>query len=107
MKWPTVPLGRLCDIVIGATPSRSEPAYWGGRNVWVTVGELNGEPIYDSREHITDLGIASSASKLIQTGTLLFSFKLSIGKIGRAGCDLYTNEAIAALPVRAHIPQSC
>lgn len=35
--------------------------------------------------------------RLIPKGTLLFSFKLTIGKMAFAGTDLYTNEAIAAL----------
>jgi type I restriction enzyme S subunit len=30
-------------------------------------------------------------------GSLLFSFKLSIGKISFAGCDLFTNEAIISI----------
>ncbi|MBE9220469.1 restriction endonuclease subunit S [Dolichospermum flos-aquae] len=103
MKWQQFNLESLCHIVIGATPSRRNPAYWGGKNVWVTISELNGSTIYDSREYITDLGVAESPSKLIPSGTLLFSFKLSIGKMAIAGCDLYTNEAIAALPIRSGI----
>jgi type I restriction enzyme S subunit len=31
---------------------------------------------------------------------LLFSFKLTIGRMAFAGCDLYTNEAIAAFPIK-------
>ncbi len=97
MNYPKVQLGKLCNIIIGATPSRSHPEYWGGNNVWITIRELNGGTIYDSKEHITDLGVEKSPSKLIPAGTLLFSFKLSIGKMALAGCDLYTNEAIAGL----------
>ncbi len=100
MEWPVARLGHLCDIVIGATPARNRPEYWGGHHVWVTVGELNGGVVTDSREHITDEGVANSSSKLIPAGTLLFSFKLSIGKMAFAGVDLYTNEAIAALQIR-------
>jgi type I restriction enzyme S subunit len=103
MKWQQFNLESLCHIVIGATPSRRNSAYWGGKNVWVTISELNGSTIYDSREYITDLGVAESPSKLIPSGTLLFSFKLSIGKMAITGCDLYTNEAIAALPIRSGI----
>ena len=29
--WPTVPLGELCDVVMGRTPSRSEPSILGRR----------------------------------------------------------------------------
>jgi type I restriction enzyme S subunit len=38
-----------------------------------------------------------SNAKLLPEGTVLLSFKLSIGRVGFAGCSLYTNEAIAGL----------
>ena len=34
------------------------------------------------------------------SGTVLMSFKLSIGKVAIAGVDLYTNEAIAGLIIK-------
>jgi len=33
---------------------------------------------------------------IIQKGTLLMSFKLSLGRLCFAGCDLFTNEAICS-----------
>jgi type I restriction enzyme S subunit len=49
-----------------------------------------------TREMITDLAIRNSNVKLIPVGTVLMSFKLTIGKLGIADRDLYTNEAICA-----------
>lgn len=98
--WRNCSISELCDVTIGATPSRRNPEYWNGEHPWVTVSELNGGIVTATRERITDLGVANSSSKLIKAGTLLFSFKLSIGKMGFAGVDLYTNEAIAAFTIR-------
>jgi len=42
------------------------------------------------------MGAANSNCKLVKKGSLLFSFKLTVGRVSFAGVDLYTNEAIAA-----------
>ena len=42
----------------------------------------------------------AAISKIVRTGTLLASFKLTLGRLAFAGRDLYTNEAIAALTIR-------
>jgi type I restriction-modification system DNA methylase subunit len=91
-------LSEICKINIGGTPRRDNPDYWNnGNNIWVSIRELNDNIITDSTEKITDLGVKESNVKLIPKDTILFSFKLSIGKIAISGCDLYTNEAIAGL----------
>lgn len=99
-KWPIVRLADVCTVVIGRTPRRDTPDYWHGNRIWVTVSELNGQVIEDSKEHITDRAVTEVMGDPIVPGTLLFSFKLSIGKMGIAGVPLFTNEAIAALPIR-------
>jgi type I restriction enzyme S subunit len=100
IRWPTKTLGELCEVRIGRTPRRNEPRFWGGNAVWVTVGELNGGEITSSKENISEAAVRECMPEPIPAGTLLFSFKLSIGKMAVAGCPLYTNEAIAALPIR-------
>ena len=95
-----VPLQQICDIQIGKTPSRSVPEYWGGELPWVTISDFAaGRTVTTTKEGITQVGAEKSGSKLIPDGTLLLSFKLSLGKRTFAGCDLFTNEAIAALQV--------
>ena len=53
--------------------------------------------IDDSSQYITDKAIKEN--KLLPAGTLLFSFKLTIGKVAITKNPLYTNEAIAGLVV--------
>jgi type I restriction-modification system DNA methylase subunit len=94
-------LSEICKINIGGTPRRDNPDYWNnGNNIWVSIRELNDNIITDSTEKITDIGVKESNVKLIPKDTILFSFKLSIGKIAISGCDLYTNEAIAGLIIQ-------
>lgn len=86
-------------IIMGFTPNRNEDAFWfGGKHTWVKVGDINDDMfIEDSDEQITDLAI--KPEKLLPKDTLLFSFKLSIGKVAITTKPLYTNEAIAGLIV--------
>ena len=101
--WQEVALGGICQIEIGGTPSRSEDAYWwksnedGERLPWVSISDLQERVITNTKEGITRLGLERSNAKRVPQGTLLMSFKLTIGKLALAGRDLYTNEAIASL----------
>lgn len=100
-KYDLVQLGGdlgACEILIGGTPARKNyEFYHNGNNLWVSIAEMNGQVINDTKEKITDEAIKRSNVKLVPAGTTLLSFKLSIGKTAIAGVDLYTNEAIAAL----------
>jgi len=90
-------LQQLIKINIGSTPSTKKNNYWtNGENVWISVRELNNNlvPITDSKKKLTNEAIKECKPTLVKKGTILMSFKLSIGKLGMAGCDLYTNEAI-------------
>jgi type I restriction enzyme S subunit len=99
--WKTGELGELCSIEIGGTPSRSNPNFWDTSketsNRWVSIRDLNRTVIVDTAEHISDSGVKHSNVKLQHPGTVLLSFKLSIGRVAFAGVPLYTNEAIAGL----------
>lgn len=100
-QWDMIEIGEICNVKIGGTPSRNEKQYYyNGTYPWVSISEMNGNVINDTKERINDLGVKNSNVKLIKAGTTLLSFKLSIGKTAIAGTDLYTNEAIAALEIK-------
>ena len=99
--WKQGRLGELCSIEIGGTPSRGVAAYWDPAhdtsNVWVSIRDMRQRSITGSAEQISDLGVKKSSAKLQQPGTVLLSFKLSIGRVAIAAVPLLTNEAIAGL----------
>lgn len=98
MSIPTKKISELfSDVKIGGTPSRGNPTYFGGQNLWVSIRDMEGQPlIVRTAETITDDGARNSNCKLVKKGSLLFSFKLTVGRVAFVGSDLYTNEAIAA-----------
>lgn len=97
----TVPLGDLCHISIGRTPSRANSDYWGGPHAWATISDMTGTALSTTKESVTDLAVQEARLQPVAPGTLLFSFKLTIGKMAIASTELYTNEAIAALVPRS------
>ena len=101
--WKYKKLGEICHIGIGRTPSRSDMSLWDNskqtHNYWVSIADMGATDngyITDTKEYISDKAAANIQT--IPKGTLLLSFKLTLGKTAIAGTDLYTNEAIANLP---------
>lgn len=97
--WREAKLGDHCRIEIGGTPSRDKPQFWSNEDVghpWVSIADLKTPSVALTKEFISDLGVANSNVKLVPRGTVMMSFKLTIGRTAIAGRDLYTNEAIAA-----------
>lgn len=97
--WESHRIKDFLTFKIGGTPSTSIESYFEGDNVWVSIADLSsnkGEFISDSSTKISDDGVKFSNVKKISKGSLLYSFKLSVGLTAFAGCDLYTNEAIAS-----------
>lgn len=100
--WALVALGELCRIELGRTPARASESNWDDAketgNVWLSIADM---PITlhaeasDSKEYVSEL--AATSMKLVPKGTLLVSFKLTLGRLCYAGRELFTNEAIAAI----------
>jgi type I restriction enzyme, S subunit len=93
-KWEVKRLGEICEIAMGRTPPRLNQAFWGHGYKWLSIADLQSKVVSDSKEEITEL--AASTMTIIPKGTLLMSFKLSLGRLCFAGCDLFTNEAICS-----------
>lgn len=97
--WEWVKLGTLASYKYGKTPPSKNPIYWmneDGGFPWISISDL---PI---RGYVAETAKAVSAEAVssvfkyepIPAGSLLMSFKLSIGKTAITKIDAYHNEAI-------------
>jgi type I restriction enzyme S subunit len=83
-------------LALGHTPRRAETAYWDGGTVpWASIADLNNSLVNTTRERITERAFQDVFhGRIVPAGTLLLSFKLTIGKVGILGFDATHNEAI-------------
>lgn len=92
----------LVDLVstarAGGTPSRKQPANYGGDTPWVKSGEVAGRVVTQTEETITEAALASSAAWLVPAGaTLVAMYGATAGQVGRLGVEAATNQAVLAL----------
>lgn len=100
MNWPLVPLEKVARVSGGSTPKRNKDAYWNGNVPWVTPSDLPAPgasivDVVDTVNRITQAGLNSCSAELLSPGTVLFSARATIGKIGIAKVPLATNQGFA------------
>ena len=95
-----VKLGEVCEIRIGKTPNRSQTLYWGGDYPWLSISDMKGKILCTTKEKITQEAVQKEKMQIVSKGTVVMSFKLSIGKVGILDENMYTNEAIANFVVK-------
>lgn len=101
----SVRLGEIAEIVSGGTPSRNQPAYWGGRIPWVKTTQIQNGIIQQSDvdEWITEEGLKNSSAKMIPEGTILMAMYgqgKTRGQVAILGLSATINQACAAIQLK-------
>lgn len=94
-KWKEYgPFSKYTEIILGTTPKSSEPSFWDGNVLWITPAEMNDEVVLyeDTIRHITLEGAKSAHLSILPKGTVLFSTRAPIGKVGIVGKEMYCNQ---------------
>ncbi|MDR1568639.1 MAG: restriction endonuclease subunit S [Streptococcaceae bacterium] len=92
---------RFKDVVnyyLGKTPPRSATEYWGNDISWVSIADMidNGV-ITVTKEKLSSVAAPLFKNKISLRGTLLMSFKLTVGRVSILGIDAAHNEAIISI----------
>jgi len=97
-SWEWTRLGILGDWGAGATPSRKNPAYYGGKMPWLKSGELrDNEHLSDSEETVTKEALESCSLRICQPGDVLIAmYGATIGMLAIVENIVTTNQAVCA-----------
>ncbi len=109
-NWKVEAFAEIADYATGRTPARNEAAYWNESAAifpWVSISDMEEYgTVIDTSERVT---VAASEKvfrgRIVPAGTLLMSFKLTIGRIATLGVPAFHNEAIISIYPRAGVDQ--
>lgn len=99
-SWCWIRFKNLVHYSMGKTPPRKEEKYWiNATNHWISISDMvsNGV-ICKTKELVNDYSAEHIFKNSIsKKGTLIMSFKLTVGKVSILGIDSYHNEAIISI----------
>ena len=98
-SWEWVRLVCISKFSIGKTPERSNSRYWeNGVYPWVSISDMKpNEYIHSTREKVSQDAVDKCFGDISPKGSLLMSFKLTIGRTSILQMESYHNEAIVTL----------
>ena len=102
--WQWVYFGNIVDFSAGRTPPRKEPSYWNtGDFPWISIADMDdGKTLRSTKETVsTEARLNVFKREPEPPGTMIMSFKLTIGKITKLGIPAFHNEAI--ISIRPHV----
>jgi len=97
-EWEVRKVKNYYDIQTGFTPDTKNELYYDDNGYdWINISDIkDGKTIFETKKKVSKHYIDLFKPKVIPQGSLLYSFKLSVGQTAYAGKDIYSNEAIAS-----------
>ena len=104
-SWAWCRIKNICTIGTGATPLKSNSAYYANGTIpWITSAATSQEIITTPADYITERAIAETNCSIYPIGTLIIAMYgegKTRGQISELGIEACTNQACAALQILA------
>ena len=96
-EWKIGKVKNYYSLQTGFTPDTKNELYYDDNGaLWVNISDMgDSHYICNTKKKISDYYISKFKPTIVPKGSLLYSFKLSVGTVAIAGEEMYTNEAIA------------
>ena len=97
-SWQWVRFGQIVRMSIGKTPARGDVRYWSNvTRPWVSISDMvDYGHINNTKEKISNAA-SSLMGSISPVGSLLMTFKLTVGRTSILNIDAYHNEAIITI----------
>lgn len=95
--WEIKPLGEMCDVIGGGTPSKDNADFYTGDIPWATVRDMRSDVITETECRITEAAIKNSATKIIPSGNVVIATRVGLGKICLLGQDTAINQDLRGI----------
>ena len=98
--WRWVVLAEIAEFSIGKTPPRGDSSYWYPEDhSWVSIADMKHYgTITETKEKVSESAAKDVfRQRFAAPGSILMSFKLTIGKVARTAIRCFHNEAIISL----------
>ena len=88
--WKIVELGSICNLIGGGTPSKNQNDYWSNGTIkWLSCKHLDENGSINGHELISEKGLKSSSSNVVNSGSVILASRVSLGKV------VYTHDEYA------------
>jgi type I restriction enzyme, S subunit len=104
--WVLSRVKYIAPFQVGWTPPTKNDENFVGNNLWANISDLKEKIITNTSKQISDKAAKEASMSITPKGSLMYSFKLSVGAVSFAGDNMYTNEAIASFLDSARLPLS-
>lgn len=97
--WEVKPLGAICQLALGGTPSRTNLKYWEKGSIpWINSGKVNDFRIITPSEYITEAGYNSSATKLLPIHTTVVAITgATLGQVSFTEIECCANQSVVGV----------
>ena len=90
-----IAMSDVARLESGHTPSRRVEDYWNGDVPWIGIRDAtgnHGRTIFDTEQHVTQMGLDNSSARLLPAGTVCLSRTASVGYVVSMGVPMATSQ---------------